>query len=168
MKKPIARHLVMDLYNCKNIDLGSEEALISAVESVALDTNIEGFKAKSFSNGDCTHVLATLGCVYVSIHGYRELKFAAIDIYTATENADLTLVRNRLRKAFKAERIKITNLKRGDFGEQKDMKPKSRTRVATGRKVKEAGGKLAKYIKKETKKMRIPGMKRKNNETMQS
>ncbi|MEI6286699.1 MAG: S-adenosylmethionine decarboxylase [Bacillota bacterium] len=164
MKTPIARHLVMDLYNCKNIDLGSEEELIAAVQSVAALMNSEEFKAKSFSNGDCTHVLATLGCVYISIHSYRELKFAAIDIYTATENADLTPVRNLLRKAFKAEKIKITNLKRGDFGEQKDMKPKSRTKVATGRRVKEAGGKLAKYIKKESKKIRMPGMKKRTTE----
>ncbi|MFA6074265.1 MAG: S-adenosylmethionine decarboxylase [Negativicutes bacterium] len=163
MKTPIARHLVMDLYNCKNIDLGNEKELIAAVESVAALMNNEEFKAKSFSNGECTHVLATLGCVYVSIHSYSELKFAAIDIYTATENADLTPVRNLLRKAFKPEKIKITNLKRGDFGEQKDMKPKSRTRVATGRRVKEAGGKLAKYIKKETKKIKT-SMKRKPSE----
>ena len=155
MRKPIARHLILDMYNCKKLNLADEQVLVDAVTFVAEALDAKDYEIRVFANGDCKHIFASLGCVCVSVHAYQHVNFAAVDIYAATEDADMVKIRALMRKAFKPGAIKITNFKRGDFGVQKDPKPKSKTRVTARKRMRDAGGKIASMIKKSTKKMKM-------------
>ena len=60
-----------------------------------------------------------------------------------------------LRKSFRAEKVKATSVQRGDFGNERDMKPRRKTKITTlGRvsrtriQLKQTGGKLKKQSAK--------------------
>ena len=83
---------------------------------------------------------------HIAVHVYTELKYAAVDIFTCSEDTEPEILSKELRKFFKPDKIKSTFLKRGDFGQQKDMKPKIKTRVAPLRKIKSTGAKVIKKL----------------------
>ncbi|MBQ9478444.1 MAG: S-adenosylmethionine decarboxylase, partial [Selenomonadaceae bacterium] len=83
---------------------------------------------------------------HLAVHVYTELKYAAVDIFICSEDAEPEMLSKELRKFFKPDKMKSTFLKRGDFGRQKDMKPKIKTRVAPLRKIKSTGAKVIKKL----------------------
>ena len=53
---------------------------------------------------------------------------------------------NILKTFFKADKLKVTHIKRADFGAVKDMKPTVKVKVAPMRRIKNTGAKFIKIL----------------------
>lgn len=139
--KILARQLTLDMYNCdtsRSVDeikdtlksvVGSEPRLISEVID---DGRVSIIGA--FVEG------------HIALHVYRELRYVAVDIFTCTESENSEELAKVIRKFFRPDKIKSTFLKRGDFGQEREIKPKIKIRVAPLRRVKNAGATVVKKL----------------------
>lgn len=131
--KILARQLTLDMYNCdtsRSVDeikdtlksvVGSEPRLSSEVIDET-HCSIVG----AFAEG------------HIALHVYRELRYVAADIFTCTDADNSEELAKVIRKFFRPDKIKSTFLKRGDFGLEREIKPKIKVRVAPLRRVKNA------------------------------
>jgi len=92
---------------------------------------------------------------HFTLHTYPALGYVAVDLYSFEQTLPLTLIMKALRKSFRAEKVKATSVQRGDFGNERDMKPRRKTKITTlGRvsrtriQLKQTGGKLKKQSAK--------------------
>ena len=92
---------------------------------------------------------------HCTLHTYPALGYVAVDLYSFEQTLPLTLIMKALRKSFRAEKVKATSVQRGDFGNERDMKPRRKTKITTlGRvsrtriQLKQTGGKLKKQSAK--------------------
>lgn len=141
--KILARQLTLDLYNCndkKFFDLAAIKAAINSVfgaESEIISTKIDN---------EHSAFVAAFKEGHIALHIYNALKYVAVDIFTCTENEESEELAKVLRKYFQPEKIKSTYLKRGDFGLEREIKPKTKVRVAPLRKVRNVGAKVVQKL----------------------
>lgn len=147
--KILARHLTVDMYGCKLNKLDdityAREAISHAIElslMTVLDINIKIIEDEQLT------VLALLREGHVSIHTYPDLGYAAVDIFTCSENSRMEKIVHALRSILKPEKTKTTYLKRGDFGSVKDMKPRIKISVAPLRRIRNTGARMIGLLKK--------------------
>ena len=141
--KILARQLTLDLYNCnekKLTDLGAVKNLLSGVFSHAPE-----FTAEHIDHDHST-IIGAFKEGHIALHIYAALHYVAADIFTCTENSDPDAVEKILRQFFQPDKTKSTFLKRGDFGQEREITPQIKTRVAPLRKVKNAGAKVVKTL----------------------
>lgn len=91
-------------------------------------------------------VLAAFEQGHIALHVYTDLKYVAIDIFLCKENAEPEQLFKVLRGFFKPDKIKTTLLKRGDFGREREIKPKTKTRVAPLRRIHNTGAKVIRIL----------------------
>ena len=70
----------------------------------------------------------------------------AADIFTCTESEEPEELSKVIKQFFRPDKIKSTFLKRGDFGLEREVKPKITVRVAPLRRVKNAGAKVVRKL----------------------
>ncbi|MBQ7705126.1 MAG: S-adenosylmethionine decarboxylase [Selenomonadaceae bacterium] len=141
--KILARQLTLDLYNCNDKKFIDLNALKTVVEGVlGSDMNIIS------TNVDNEHsaLVAAFKGGHIALHIYAALKYVAVDIFTCDESEDSEELAKGLRKFFQPDKIKSTYLKRGDFGLEKEIKPKTKVRVAPLRKVRNVGAKVVQKL----------------------
>ena len=129
----MARQLTLDMYNCNTKKLNDIEEIKITLE------NILGDEPRLTAKATGTEHFAIIGASldgHIALHVYKNLRYVAVDIFTCTDDSEPEEISKILRKFFQPDKIKSTFLKRGDFGKEKDMKPKIKTRVAPLRKVK--------------------------------
>ena len=130
--KILARQLTIDLYNCNPKKLQE----IEAIKAVILETI--GDKPNLHSSNITENHITIIGAFeqgHIAIHVYRELRYVAVDVFTCSEDTEPEILSKELRKFFQPDKIKSTFLKRGDFGQEREIKPKIKTRVAPLRKI---------------------------------
>lgn len=144
--KILARQLTLDMYNCDtshSVDeikdtlksvVGSEPRLCSEV----------------IDEGHCS-IIGAFAEGHIALHVYRELRYVAVDIFTCTDSEEPDELAKVIRKFFRPDKIKSTFLKRGDFGQEREIKPKIKVRVAPLRRVKNAGAKVVKKLVRRNK-----------------
>ncbi len=141
--KILARQLTLDLYNCndkKFFDLAAIKAAIDSVfgaEADIISTKIDN---------DHSAFVAAFKEGHIALHIYSALKYVSVDIFTCNESGESEELAKVLSKYFQPEKIKSTYLKRGDFGLEKDVKPKIKVRVAPLRKVRNVGAKVVQKL----------------------
>ena len=145
--KILARDLTADLYNCKSSTLGDKDFIQSNVRAV-LDSN--GYTALSDTSDRISEnqfaLLVLLPEGHVNIHVYAKLRYVAIDIFLCKPEAEPEQIYREIRNLFKPDKTKTTFLKRGDFGNNTDVKPKIKTRVAPLRKIHNTGAKVIRIL----------------------
>ena len=141
--KILSRQLTLDLYNCNEKKFADAEAIKTAVEGV-FGTGIEIISTAI--DNEHFGLVAAFKEGHVALHIYNELKYVAADIFTCSESEESEELAKNLRKYFQPEKIKTTYLKRGDFGQEKDIKPKIKVRVAPLRKVRNVGARVVKKL----------------------
>ena len=139
----IARQLTIDFYNCSTKLLDDIDALKNVLRNSI--NNPPDLQSAVIADGHIS-IIGAFADGHIAVHVYTELKYAAVDIFTCSEDTDPEILSKELRKFLKPDKIKSTFLKRGDFGQQKDMKPKIKTRVAPLRKIKSTGAKVIKKL----------------------
>ncbi len=141
--KILARQLTLDLYNCNSKRL---ENFDEVKEILSGATNSE---PKFFSDAVEEDHFAIIGVGakgHIALHIYKNLRYVAADIFSCEENSEPEEISKVLRKFFQPDKMKSTFLKRGDFGQEKEVKPKIKTKVAPFRRVKNAGAKVVKKL----------------------
>ena len=147
-----ARHLTVDLYNCKNSQL-TDIDLIKETLQKSLSRNGVSILGLSCEQVEDDHY-ALMGILqegHVSLHVYSDLKYVAMDIFLCRENAQPEAISKAMRTFFKPDKTKTTLLKRGDFTSAKEIKPKVKTHVAPLRKIHNTGAKVIRILARRSK-----------------
>ena len=141
--KILARQLTLDLYNCDTSQLSKVDEI-----KVALREVVKGEPSLTSELIDETHcsIIGAFAEGHLALHVYKELRYVAVDIFTCADSDDPEELAKIIRKFFRPDKIKSTFLKRGDFGLEKDIKPKIKVRVAPLRRVKNAGVRVVKKL----------------------
>lgn len=145
--KILARHLTADLFNCKNNKLTDIELIQENLKDVlsALRLKLVNLNVQQLTE-DHYILIAILQEGHLSLHVYTDLKYVAFDIFLCHENAEPDAISKGIRNFFKPDKTKTTVLKRGDFGNAKDLKPKVKTKVAPLRKIHNTGAKVIRAL----------------------
>ena len=141
--KILARQLTIDLYNCNTKKLSDAEEIKNVVAK-AIGNNYN-LTSESISNEHIA-IIGAFEQGHIAIHVYAELRYVAVDVFTCSEDTEPELLSKELRKFFQPDKIKSTFLKRGDFGLEREIKPKIKTRLAPLRKIHNTGAKVIKTL----------------------
>ena len=146
MADALGHQLLLDLYSCNEESLSSAAAV---QESVAAAFELADIEL------DEIVVLAIAKQFHFTLHAYPELGYVAVDLFAFNRTLPLTQFMKSLRQSFGSEKVKATTVQRGDFGNERDMKPRRKTKITTlGRvfrtriQLKQTGGKLKKQSAK--------------------
>ena len=146
--KVLARQLTIDLYNCNIKKLQDAEEIKAVVTKVVGDTpNLQSSKITD----NHIAIVGAFDVGHIAIHVYAEFRYVAVDVFTFSEDTEPELLSKGLRKYFQPDKIRSTFLKRGDFGQEKDIKPKIKTRLAPLRKIHNTGAKVIKTLVRRNK-----------------
>ena len=141
--KILARQLTLDLYNCDTSRLENVDDIKDTLRSVF--GSVPRLCAEAVDEDHCA-IVGAFAQGHIALHVYKELRYVAVDIFTCIESDDVEERAKVLRKFFRPDKIKSTFLKRGDFGLEREIKPKIKVRVAPFRRVKNAGAKVVKKL----------------------
>jgi S-adenosylmethionine decarboxylase len=146
----ISRHLTIDMYGCSFESLTTMEILKQAMLAAIAESNMTllEFTEHQFQPQGLTGLaaLALLAEGHMSIHTFPDKGYAAIDLFNYSDASQPDNASKVLKKFLKPEKIKITNIKRGDFGSISDMKPKIRVSSTPIRRVRDTGAKVFKFL----------------------
>ncbi len=146
--KILARQLTLDLYNCDTSRLGNVDEIKDTLKSVV--GSEPRLVAEAIDDGHCS-IIGAFTEGHIALHVYRELRYVAVDIFTCADSDEPDRLAKTIRKFFRPDKMKSTFLKRGDFGLEREIKPKIKTRVAPFRSVKNAGVKAVKKLVRRNK-----------------
>ena len=147
------KHMVCDFYDC-TFDLLNDPDFLRRSLQAALregDLNqLDNLEHRMNPSGLIFVVIAE--GTHLTLHTYPELGYAAADIFTTDSHCAPDKIMNALKKSLRSDKMKATNIKRGDFGSIADMKPKTKTSMTPLGRVKTLSAKVTKMIKKKKKK----------------
>jgi S-adenosylmethionine decarboxylase len=110
--KSVGRHLVLELWGCKN--LNSPEVVEQALREMvtACDVTLLDLRVYPFEPIGVTGV-AVVAESHINIHTWPEYGYAAVDIFTCGERKDPSAAIPTLRELFTPERIETIEMTRG-------------------------------------------------------
>ncbi|NMC32870.1 MAG: adenosylmethionine decarboxylase [Veillonellaceae bacterium] len=143
----IGRHTTADFYGCRRDALNNMELLQTMLSTAlhAAELKMLSVQSYQFSPEGIT-VVALLTDGHLAIHTYPEVGFAAIDIFTCDSHSMPEKALTVIKSALVPEKTKNTLIKRGDFGSERDMKPRTKTHSGPIRKVRDTGTKVLKFL----------------------
>ena len=143
----IGKHLTIDMYGCifktlDDVDFVKETMLAAVKEG---NMTLLNFTCHKFEPQGLT-ILALLAEGHMSVHTYPTMSYTAVDIFTIGEQSSPNQSIRVLKQSFKPEKIKTTNIKRGDVGSLSDMKPKIKLSTTPMRRVRDTSAKVFKFL----------------------
>lgn len=143
----IGRHTTADFYGCRREALNDMEGLQKIVCQAVNSANLRMLSVQSYQfEPEGITILALLTDGHLGIHCYPELGFAAVDIFTCDSQSLPEKALATIKAALLPEKTKSTLIKRGDFGSERDMKPRTKTVSGPIRKVRDTGTKVFKFL----------------------
>lgn len=144
----MGRHLLIDMYGCNYEQLIHLEMLKSTILTAISEANLTLQDIVIYPvEPQGLALFALLGDSHINIQTYPELNYAAVDIFTCTDSTRPDKALSILKKFFKPEKMKTTKIMRGDFGSQKDMKPRSRVSIAPLRRVRNTSARVWRFLR---------------------
>ena len=145
--KTLGRHLTVDMYGCKFEILNDIDFIKNAMTTAVREANLTMLDLSYYKfEPQGLTALALLSESHMSIHTYPELGFAAVDVFTGGDHARPDKAIAVLKTFLKPEKTKTTNIRRGDFGSESDMKPKVKVSIAPFRRVRNTGVRMLKFL----------------------
>ncbi|MDU4960952.1 MAG: adenosylmethionine decarboxylase [Sporomusaceae bacterium] len=145
--KVIGKHLTVDMYGCSFEHLDDiafiKEAMLTAIAQANM--TLLDFTSHKFNPQGLT-AMALLAESHLNVHTYPELGYAAIDVFTCGNPHCPDKAVAVLKQFLKPERIKITNIRRGDFGSESDMKPKVKTSAGPITRAKSTSARVLRFL----------------------
>lgn len=110
--KSVGRHLVLELWGCKN--LNSPDAIEAALREMVAACNVTmlDLRVYPFEPMGVTGI-AVLAESHINIHTWPEFGYAAVDIFTCGSRKDPSNALPALRAIFAPERIESMEMTRG-------------------------------------------------------
>ncbi len=145
--KITGKHLTVDMYGCSFESLNNLDFIKNIMLSAVKEANMTllEYSAFKFEPQGLT-AFALLSESHMSIHTYPELGYAAIDVFTCGAHSRPDKAVATLKSFLKPEKTKTTHIKRGDFGSEKDMKPKIKISIAPLRRIRNTGARVIKLL----------------------
>lgn len=147
--KTTARQIAIDMYKCKSDRFENIDALRDKLQEMITLSGLSVMASTMHLLPD-NHMAVCL--IFpegsLTVHAFGTLDYVSVDMFLCQENAAPEKYFNALKKLFKPEKTKTTQLKRGDFGTVKDMKPKTKTRIAPLRRISNTGTKVIRLLSK--------------------
>ena len=141
--KVLARQLTLDLYNCETNRLDKVDEIKQTLQNTV--GNEPRLTSEFIDDNHCS-IIGAFAEGHIALHIYKELRYVAVDIFTCTDSEEPEELAKTIRKFFRPDKIKSTFLQRGDFGLEREIKPKIKVRVAPLRRVKNAGAKVVRKL----------------------
>ncbi len=112
--KAIGRHIILEMWGCRNLDSVdvAERALREMVD--ALDVTLLDLRVYPFSPVGVTG-MAIVSESHLVIHTWPEHGYAAVDVFTCGAPRDPEAAVNVLRRLFAPERIGVMEINRGQL-----------------------------------------------------
>jgi S-adenosylmethionine decarboxylase len=112
--KAIGRHIILEMWGCKNLDsvAVAEQALRDMVE--ALDVNLLDLRVYPFSPVGVTG-MAIVSESHLVIHTWPEHGYAAVDIFTCGEPREPQPAVEVLHRFYEPERVGVMEINRGQL-----------------------------------------------------
>ncbi|MBP2645032.1 MAG: S-adenosylmethionine decarboxylase proenzyme [Firmicutes bacterium] len=147
MIKISGKHLTVDMYGCKSNALNNIEFIRTAMLTALKESNLTLLNF-TYHQFDSQRVIAVaiLEESHMNIHTYPELSYAAIDIFTCGDPSRADKAVALLKNFLKPERTKITNIRRGDFISESDIRPKIKISIAPLRRVRSTGARVLRFL----------------------
>ncbi len=145
----LARQLTIDMYSCKPDKLADTEALMHNLKTALADndyTPLDG-EHRIFHNNHIA-IFLPLAEGHLSVDVYEELRYAALDLFVCKANNLPEKAIKDLRRTLKPDTVKMTYLRRGDFGTVTDMKPHIKTKMTQWRRLQNTGVKVMHLLPK--------------------
>ncbi|MBP2649551.1 MAG: speH [Firmicutes bacterium] len=145
--KITGKHLTVDMYGCNFEKLNNLDFIRSAMLIAIKEANLTllNFTYHQFEPLGLT-AIALLAESHMSIHTYPELSFAAVDVFTSGDPSRPDRAIATLKSILKPERTKITNIRRGDFISESDIRPKVKVSIAPLRRVRSTGARVLRFL----------------------
>lgn len=155
----LARQITVDMYNCKNMT-NKEHAILASLKNGLEELNYTILEIKEYvvsSEELVFFILLKEG--HIIFRYYPELNYVACDLFICMERSKPELAISALKKIAHPDKVRMTYLKRGDFGTLKDIKPKIKVRTARIKQLKQKSAilkaKSANVLKKVAKKIKV-------------
>lgn len=129
--KILARHLTADFYNCKNNKMTENATMLNTLRGLVGACGYQVLRTDSavMEEGHaCLVLLCKQG--HITMHIYSKLLYVALDIFICDEQANPDMLFRAIKHFFKPDKVRTTFLKRGDFGSNRDARPKIKNRIA--------------------------------------
>lgn len=153
--KILARQLTVDMYDCKNKDLSDYISLRKSLEIAMDEAGFTPIEVRALGHEQEAIVFILMQEGHIIVRTYPELKYVASDVFICQENSKPEKAIKALKKLMKPEKIRMTYLKRGDFGTVKDVKPRIKIRIAPLRPLRSIKNKGAKVIKTVARRIKL-------------
>ena len=114
----LGEHVLIDLYSCIDEKIESPAILQEAIVNALAITN------QRVEEIDCQILDDEIFLVAVSHH-------VAADIYTFERSVETKVIMKELQRSVGSEKVKATSIRRGDFGNERDMKPRKQSSLTT-------------------------------------
>ncbi|MBQ3853533.1 MAG: S-adenosylmethionine decarboxylase [Anaerovibrio sp.] len=136
------------MYKCKTTCFDDMHALQNTIKTMLQESDLEILSSSSQMMTD-EHIAIVLlfNEGHITVHAFPDLQYVSADAFLCEEDAAPEQVFSSIKKLFKPEKTKTTILKRGDFGTNTDMKPKTKTKVAPLRRIHNTGSKVINMLK---------------------
>ena len=117
--KRVGRHLILELWECRESDLNSteivEKALLEAVETCG--AHLLSMQIHPFSPQGVTGV-AVVSESHILIHTWPELDYAAVDVFLCGDSRDPAKVIPVMEKYFAPKKVQAIEMLRGSHCEE--------------------------------------------------
>ena len=145
--KVIGKHITVDMYGCSFESLNNLDFIKNAILTAVSEAHMTllDFTSYKFEPQGLT-ALALLAESHMSIHTYPELGYAAVDVFTCGDHSRPDKAVTVLKHILKPQKTKTTNIKRGDFGLESDMKPRVKVSMAPMRRVRDTGVRVLNFL----------------------
>ncbi len=144
MKENLGKHLLIDCYGCKNNTISSMSALADIANEAIAIADIEAYDTHVHqTEHELTLTVIGRGS-HIFIHSYPDFSYVAIDVFAFNADLNPTTVMKILRQRFRPDKIRATSVRRGkvDTDNDPDMKPKTKSKTTTFRRMKSTGQQL--------------------------
>lgn len=133
------KHLLMDFYGCYEDALIDEDDIIDAFINALKEANFPTNEVSFARHEEDFSISALDESCHVFMHVYANYGYVAVDIFSFERLIHSPILMKSLKDFFGAEKVKVTSINRGDFGQLTEMKPRSKTTITAKARVKRTG-----------------------------
>lgn len=144
MKENLGKHLLIDCYGCRRNSIDDMGTLADIADEAIAIADIEAYDTHTHQTEN-ELVLTVIGhSSHILIHSYPDFSYVAIDVFAFNADIDPTTVMKILRQRLRPDKIRATSVRRGkvDTDNDPDMKPKTKSKTTTFRRMKSTGQQL--------------------------
>jgi len=140
--------IAIDMYNCKEEHLEDSKVLSESIAGLAEKHGMAPHDTQIYPEKNALDYAVFIACYggHITFHVYPDRGYVGADVFTIDETAEPDRFARAITKFLDPDRLKITYVERQDYGRQKDMKPRHRTRSKTINRMRKVNEKFMQFM----------------------